>query len=165
MRAGELCYCWCALKHPQLKVYINYKQRLFCHFVANDHLAKSLWWQNLAVLVHSIECVQPETQLNFRFLIPPIKVQKTETTAQEPPSSPSQAQARVSESPKIPHVELRHVSIAKSNRPVSAPPIKLVIPPSSDPPPSTPPPPATPPPPVLLKTNDSTQKGSYWVTL
>ena len=104
--------------------------------------------------------------IELSLLISPIKVQKTETTAQEPPSSPSQTPARVSESPKIPHVELRHVGTAKSNRPVSAPPMKLVIPPPppSDPPPPTPPP-GTPPPPALLKTNGSPQKGSYWVTL
>lgn len=100
-------------------------------------------------------------------LISPIKVHKIETTSLTPPSSPSQAPARVSESPKIPHVELRHVSISKTNRPVSAPPIQLVIPPppASSPPPSTPPPPATPPPPVVLKTNGTTLIGLYWVTL
>lgn len=94
-------------------------------------------------------------------LISPIKVHKIETTSQTPPSSPSQAPARVSGSPKIPHVELRHVSISKTNRPVSAPPIQLVIPPppASSPPPSTPPPPATPPPPVVLKTNGTTLIG------
>ena len=100
-------------------------------------------------------------------LISPTKVHKTETTAQAPPSSPSQAPTRVSESPKIPHVELRHVEMAKSNRPVSGPPIQLVIaplPPSS-PAPLTPPPPVTPPPAVLLKTNGTTQKGLYRATL
>ena len=106
------------------------------------------------------------SQLSFTFFISQTKVQKIETTAQTPPSSPSQAPVRVSESPKIPHVELRHVEIKKSNRPVSAPPMQLVIPPPppSSPPPPTPSPSGTPPPTVLLKTNDTTQKGMYRVT-
>ncbi|XP_078366164.1 epidermal growth factor receptor kinase substrate 8-like isoform X2 [Oculina patagonica] len=91
--------------------------------------------------------------------VPTTQVQKSETSTQPSPPS-SSAAARVSESPKIPHVELRHVSMAKSNRPVSAPPPQLVIPPPppTSPPPTTPPPPATPPPPVRLVVNHTTQK-------
>ena len=83
-------------------------------------------------------------------------MQKTETSthvssAPRPPAA---------ESPKVPHVELRPVGLAKPNRPVSAPPSQLLIPPPppSNAPPDTPPPPTTPPPPVITTVNATTQK-------
>ncbi|PFX30566.1 Epidermal growth factor receptor kinase substrate 8 [Stylophora pistillata] len=81
-------------------------------------------------------------------------VQKTETAtvSSSPPGT-------VSESPKIPHVELRPVGMAKQNRPVSAPPSHLVITPAAptSQAPSSPPQPTTPPP-VILKTVNGAQK-------
>lgn len=81
-------------------------------------------------------------------------VQKTETAtvSSSPPGT-------VSESPKIPHVELRPVGMAMQNRPVSAPPSHLVITPAAptSQAPSSPPQPTTPPP-VILKTVNGAQK-------
>ena len=74
---------------------------------------------------------------------------------------PETATGTVSESPKIPHVELRPVGISKQNRPVSAPPSHMVINPTvpTSQPPSTPPSTTSPPPTVILKTVKEKEKG------
>ena len=73
---------------------------------------------------------------------------------------PETATGTVSESPKIPHVELRPVGISKQNRPVSAPPSHLVINPTvpTSQPPSTSPSTTSPPPTVILKTVKEKEK-------
>lgn len=88
--------------------------------------------------------------------IPTALVTSSQTLVQKPET----ATGTVSESPKIPHVELRPVGISKQNRPVSAPPSHMVINPTvpTSQPPSTSPSTTSPPPTVILKTVKEKEK-------
>lgn len=81
---------------------------------------------------------------------------KTETSSSLSSAPPASAQ----EGPKVPHVELRPVGLAKPNRPVSAPPMQLIIPPQppTSPPSATPPTAATLSPLVIIPGNGTAQK-------